>query len=85
MVNQLNQRKGENDPNKYFTINLHERMLPICVCVCVGGGVWGGGVVIPLQPPDHQLDVHPTEPRRPAEIDQTALLGSTKFLIQQDF
>ena len=24
----LNQRKGENDHRKYFTINLHERMLP---------------------------------------------------------
>ena len=24
----LNQRKGENDRRKYFTINLHERMLP---------------------------------------------------------
>ena len=24
----MNQRKGENDRRKYFTINLHERMLP---------------------------------------------------------
>ena len=24
----INQWKGENDPRKYFTINLHERMLP---------------------------------------------------------
>ena len=29
----LNQRKGENDRRKYFTINLHERMLPTSVGV----------------------------------------------------
>ena len=27
-LNQLNQRKGENDRRKHFMINLHEKMLP---------------------------------------------------------
>ena len=42
---------GENDRRKYFMINLHERMLP----------TWRG---LNPQPPDHQLDAHPTEPPR---------------------
>ena len=41
---------------KYFKINLHERKLP----------TWQGSNP---QPPDHQLDVHPTEPRRSARFN----------------
>ena len=42
-----------NDRTKYFMINLHERMLPT---------QRGSNP----QPPNHQLDTHPTEPPRPA-------------------
>ena len=45
----LNLWKGENDHRKYFMINLLERMLP---------AHQGSNP----QPPDHQSDVHPTEP-----------------------
>ena len=38
---------------KYFMINLHDRMLPT---------QWG----LNPQPPDHQSDAHPTEPQWPA-------------------
>ena len=37
--------------------NLHERMLP----------AWRG---LNPQPPDHQLEAHPTEPLRPALSDE---------------
>ena len=39
----LNQWKRENDIRKYFTINLHERMLP--------------GLAANPRPPDHQSDI----------------------------
>ena len=44
----LNQRKGENDCRKYFTIYLHERMLLT-------------RREMNQQPLDHQSNVHPTE------------------------
>ena len=50
----LNQRKGENDPRKYFMINLHGRMLP-------------DPAGIEPTTPDHQSDTQPTEPPRPAD------------------
>ena len=45
----LNQLKGENDRRKYFTINLHERMLL----------TWRGSNP---QSPDYQSETHPPRP-----------------------
>ena len=47
------QRKGKNDSRKYFMINLHERILST-------------RRRSNPRPPDHQSDVHSTEPPRPA-------------------
>ena len=49
----LNQRKGENDPRKYFMINLHKRML-----------LTSAGVET-VRPPGLQLD-GASEPPRPS-------------------
>ena len=51
----LNQLKRENDHRKYFTINLHERMLQ----AQRGSNQW---------PSDYQSDAQPTGPPRPAHI-----------------
>ena len=48
----------------YFMINFHERMLP----------TWQG---LNPQPPDHQSDVHPTDPPRPAAV-VCALVSGTR-------
>ena len=66
----LNQRKGENDRRKYFTINLHERMLPTSV------GVEPGDLLVSSR------TAHPTQPPRPAQknIVPTTLEWSTVLL-----
>ena len=51
----MNQQKGENDRRIYFMINLNERML-----LDLAG--------IKPELPDHQSDMHLTEPLRPAPI-----------------
>ena len=53
----LNQWKGENDHRKHFMINLHGKIL-----LLTRQG-WNP------QPPDDQLDAHPTEQQRPAKED----------------
>ena len=55
----LSQLKGENDRRKYFMINLQERML-----LDPAGSNPG--------PPDHQSNMHLTEPLRPA-VEKHAL------------
>ena len=62
----LSQRKGENDRRKYFMINLHETMLPT-------------RRRSNPQPPDHQSDVDPAEPPRPAPIVKLNWMQSTQL------